>query len=66
MTHLSRPPFPLWFDVPFGELSTMVVQPSDLLEEPVLVFSKDDAPDYVFNWRDERFEEVVLWPTQQV
>jgi len=66
MTH-SSDSFLLDLDIPYGELSTMLVQPSDLLEEPVLLFVDEFDDHYVFNWEEQVFEKVMLtWPTKQL
>ena len=65
MTH-SSDVFHIAFDVPYGELSTMLVQASDTLDEPVLVFTSDEYEVFVFNWEIYEFERVMpLWPTKQ-
>jgi hypothetical protein len=58
--------FLLDLDVPYGELSTMLVQPSDLLEEPILLFVDEFDDQHVYNWGDQQFERVMItWPTKQ-
>lgn len=64
MTH-SSDTFHIAFDVPYGELSTMLVQASDTLDEPVLIFTNDEDDTFVFNWATAEFERMIQWPTKQ-
>lgn len=64
MTH-SSDAFHIAFDVPYGELSTMLVQASDTLDEPVLIFTSYENEVFVFNWATHEFERAITWPTKQ-
>jgi hypothetical protein len=66
MTRSSDDVFHVGFDVPYGELSTMVVQPSDTMDKPVLVYTNEVSETYVFNWSEQEFERVSpTWPIRQ-
>lgn len=66
MTHSNDDVFLVSFDVPYGELSTMVVQPSDTMDKPVLVYTNEVSESYVFNWGEHEFERVrPIWPIRQ-
>lgn len=58
--------FHVAFDVPYGELTSMVIEPSDTLDPPVLFFTNEAGDSFVFNWGEHEFERVrPTWPIRQ-
>lgn len=65
MTHSSDRWHQLEVEMPYGALETFTLQPSDLLEPPVLLYIGEDGVEWVLNWAKMEYERVIPWPTPQ-